>query len=253
MTANDVISQQAYCQHKFHYYRNGLPNFQATYNEIADGDTAGDPHYVPRWADIQRRALALPGLPGVVNPPAASFNFTVAHRNRLRNVAFPNRHPFRNTVAPLGTAPLGSEAQEAIQVEYTKGYKLMRSSFRYIKCLGWGGDGIVSLWRYSPGAGQEHSVVMKMSTQWEFAEPNSRKPRVTNDFLDEERDMITVSGILRGSVSQRVLTKTMPIATRPSTALSTTVLHGTSSQGNQSRFKAVSSCSRFRGRHGTED
>lgn len=244
MSANTLRDQQAYCQHKFHYYRNGLPNFQATFNEIAEGDTAGVPEYVQRWADIGRRALTIPGLPGVVNPPAASFNFTVNHRDRLRNVAFPSRRPFRNTVAPLGTAPMGSEAQEAVQVEYTNAYKLMRSSFRYIKCLGWGGDGIVSLWRYSPGPGQEHSVVMKMSTQWEFIPPNGRerRPRVTNDYLDEERDMITVSDILRVSVGQRVLTKTMPIATRPSTAPSTTVLHGTSSQAEQSRFKAVYSC-----------
>lgn len=193
MSAQSLMEQQGYCRHKFHYFRNGIPGYAATFREIADGAQLGMGIYLQRWADIAQRTASLPGMPGAVLPPAASFNFTAANRDRLRNVAVPVRSAFRDLQAPLGTVPLGPEPRQAVKKEYTNAYRLMRSSFRFIKCLGWGGDGIVSLWRYSPGPGQEHSVVMKMSTQWEFVPPNSRKPRVTTEHIDEERDVITVS------------------------------------------------------------
>lgn len=191
--ANNVVDQQGYAQHKFHYYRNGILGFQDTFRDIADGAASGDPVYVARWADIGLRIAALPGMPGGVIPPAPAFQFTVADRDRLRNVAFPVRNLFTTAPAPTGRRELEREARDAVKEEYTNAYKLMRSSFRYIKCLGWGGDGIVSLWRYSPGAGQEHSVVMKMSVQWDLPEPTGRKPRVSTEYLEKERDVITVS------------------------------------------------------------
>lgn len=198
MAAQLVADHQGYCQHKFHYYRNGLPRHDATEQEIADGANAGDAENTRRWADIIARTAALPGLPvpgfpGMAIPAAGNFQFTNNHRDRLKGVAVANRTRFNTAQTVLGTTVMGREAREAVQEEYTSAYKLMRSSFRYVKCLGWGGDGIVSQWRYSPGPGQEHSVVMKMSNQSELGGPTGRTPRVVTQFLDQERDTITVS------------------------------------------------------------
>lgn len=187
---NNLEEQQGYAQHKFHYYRNGIDGFQATFRDIVEGNQNGDPEYVQRWNDILLRIAALPGMPAGVVPAAARFQFTVNHRDRLKGIASPARDEFKDLQAPIGTRELQREARVAVQEEYTNAYKLMRSSFRYIKCLGWGGDGIVSLWRYSPGPGQEHSVVMKMSNQFEL---DGRRPRVTTGYIDRERDVITVS------------------------------------------------------------
>ncbi|KAG6361235.1 hypothetical protein INS49_009459 [Diaporthe citri] len=73
--------------------------------------------------------------------------------------------------------------------EHTRAYARMRSCFRYVKCLGWGCDGIASLWRYSPGPGQEHLVVMKMSSKWTRVDG---QPVPAND--DKEKHIITQLG-----------------------------------------------------------
>lgn len=189
-TFNDVEELQGYFQHRFHYYRNGLPDYQTSLQDIKTGTT---PQLIQRWADITQRIASLPGQPGAANPPAANFNFTNNHRDRLRNLAVPNRRPF-NTVQPqIGTTDVTREMRQVLEDEYTKAYRLMRASFRYIKCLGWGGDGIVSLWKFSPEPGQEHTVVMKMSAQWEHVERTGRRARVDTTFIDTEKDVITVS------------------------------------------------------------
>lgn len=193
MTANSVADLQGYFQHRFHYYRNGLAGYQASRREIRDGNGAGHPVFVQREADINQRTASLPGQPGAANPPAGNFNFTVNHRNRLRNIALPNRNPLRTVQIQIGTIEVARKVRKAIQDEYTKAYRLMRASFRYIKCLGWGGDGIVSLWKYSPEPAQEHMVVMKMSTQWESATPTGRRVRLVTRYIDTEREVITVS------------------------------------------------------------
>ncbi|KAJ0120639.1 hypothetical protein J7T55_015369 [Diaporthe amygdali] len=120
--------------------------------------------------------------------------FTVNHRDRLRNVAVPSRAPFRTARNQIGFEDLERQARNAVTDEYKTAYSLMRSSFRYFQCLGWGGDGIVSLWRYSPGRGQEHDVVMKMSVQWEYVPWSRVKARVVPGEIPKERDMITQLG-----------------------------------------------------------
>lgn len=193
MSLDRVRQQQGYARHKFHCYRNGLPGYDATDREIRDGAAAGDPVHVQSLADITQRIASLPGQPGAVIPPAASFQFTTNHRDRLRNVAVPRRTHFNTLQNPLGSRELGREARDVVQQEYTKAYRAMRASFRYFKCLGWGGDGIVSLWRYSPAPRQEHLVVMKMSNNWEYAAPTGNRARVDTEYLDKERQIITVS------------------------------------------------------------
>lgn len=196
MSAQAVQDHQGYCQHKFHYYRNGIPGFEATAQEIEDGAAAGDATFVQRWADVQQRTASLPGLPGGLLPPIPAAQFAVNHRNRLRGVAVPNRQPLRTANIPLGGVELKRGGRKAVQEEYTNVYGLMRATFRYIKCLGWGGDGIASMWRYSPGPGQEHIVVMKMSDLWEFLPKQKTLTRLKTQNITRERDLITVSNYI---------------------------------------------------------
>lgn len=189
-TFNDVADLQGYFQHRFHYYRNGLPNYQTSLGDIRAGTT---PELMQRWADINQRIASLPGQPGAANPPAGNFNFTTNHRDRLRNLAVPNRQPLRTVQPQIGTTDVTREMRQVVEDEYTKAHRLMRASFRYIKCLGWGGDGIVSLWKFSPEPAQEHMVVMKMSAQWEHVTRNGRRARIVTIYIDTERDVITVS------------------------------------------------------------
>lgn len=183
---------QGYLSHRFHWYRNGIAGHNLSIHDIYDGYVAGDPLLTHRWNDILAREAALPLAPQGHFPPAASFLFSANHRDRLRNRAMANQGPLRTLQSQRGD-PVDRTTRRAVKQEYTRAYRLMRSCFRYFKCLGWGGDGIASLWRYSPGPGQEHMVVMKMSN---IASGTGREPRVRSTYIDRERKVISVSNDL---------------------------------------------------------
>lgn len=184
-----LAETQAYCSHKFHYYRNGLAGHELTYDAIHDGFLDGDPVLTNRWNDIQaRNAFPPPPLPAL-----ARFQFTVNHRERLRMVALGSRIALRRLRAPP-RPPIDRQTRQAVTQEYTSIYPRMRASFRYFKFLGWGGEGITSLWRYSPGPGQNHMVVMKMSTLSKtVAVPNATQVVIDTDDINKERQIISVS------------------------------------------------------------
>lgn len=187
--ARVLAEEQAYCSHKFHYYRNGLPGHELSHDAIQDGFLNGDPVLTNRWNDIQaRNPLAVP-------PPLAlaRFQFTVNHRERLRTVALGSRIALRRYGAPQ-RPPIDRQARQAVTQEYTSIYPRMRASFRYFKCLGWGGEGITSLWRYSPGPGQNHMVVMKMATSSKTVQvPTGTQVVIDTDDIDKERQKLSVS------------------------------------------------------------
>lgn len=196
MTAAEVSERQGYASHKFHYYRNGLDGYEASLRQIQDGAANGDPEFTQRWADITLRTASLPGLPAAVAPPPGAFDFTDNSRDRLKNVAVPGRFHLRSVTVKIRTADFKPKSSDAIQDGYTNAYRAMRATFRYVKCLGWGGEGIASLWKYSPGPGQEHSVVMKMSTQLDDdAAPTGRRAELETQYIQEERDIITVGAL----------------------------------------------------------
>lgn len=186
--AGHLQRHQSYLLHRFHWYRNGIAGHNLSIHDIYNGFVAGDPLLTHRWNDIMAREAALPPQGPFV--PAAIF--TPFHRNRLRNLAMANVGPLR-TLRPQMGDPVDRTTRRAVTQEYTRAYSLMRSSFRYFKCLGWGGDGIASLWRYSPGPGQEHMVVMKMSN---IASGTGPRPTVSSTYIDQERKVITVSNDL---------------------------------------------------------
>lgn len=193
MSAAKVREQQAYCQQKFHYYRNNLAGYHASLQEIEEGAAAGDAVFAQRWADLNQREAALPGMmPGGVAPPPGAFQFTDNSRDQLKMVAVAGRSPLRTVPIKMGTQEVQRELRDAVQEGYSNAYRAMRATFRYIKCLGWGGDGIASLWRYSPGPGQEHSVVMKMSAQWEYVARTGRRTGLVSEYMAHERDILTV-------------------------------------------------------------
>lgn len=200
MTANKVQERQGWSSHNFHYYRNGLDGYDDTLKQIKDGAAKGDPGFTQRLADIALRTASLPGLPAVVAPPPGAFQFTDNSRDRLKNVAMPGRYHLRSVKVKMDNAEFGPEDRDAIQDGYTNAYGAMRATFRYVKCLGWGGEGIASLWKYSPGPGQEHSVVMKMSTQLDDdAATTNGRAELDPQYIKQERDMITVGALSKSS------------------------------------------------------
>jgi hypothetical protein len=186
--------QQGFCSHKFHWYRNGLPDHHLKEWEIRDGWLRGDPALTYRWNDILARTQAL--APPAPFPVPGEYQFTAAERDRLRGFAIPGRVPFRTLRPPPPGAPLVREARKAVTQEYTSAYSVMRSCFRYFKCLGWGSEGVASLWKYSPGPGQEHMVVMKMSSQWLRIDQPVPQVILNTAYIDKERQVISVSKYL---------------------------------------------------------
>lgn len=183
--AQDALElEQAYCQHKFHYYRNGLDGYHVSLQEIHAGAVAGNAHAIARWADIQNRWLH--HLPRV----GAIYGFTQAHSARLNAVAVPIRQPFQTWRGrPPALRRPGAKDQAEVKKNLNNFRNLLRSTFSYIKCLGWGGEGVVSLWRYRPSRGAEHRVVMKASVR------RGRSPASATQDLIAERSMMTVSTI----------------------------------------------------------
>ncbi|POS76787.1 hypothetical protein DHEL01_v204820 [Diaporthe helianthi] len=182
---------QAFCEHKFHYYRNGIAGYSLEYQDIQDGFLIGDPELTNRWQDIQRRGVIPP--PQVL-PPLAQFQFNVNHRNRLRALAVARRTPLRNLANPARPM-IDRETRELVRQEYTSAYAQMRACFRYIKCLSWGGQGITSLWRYSPGPGQSHAVVMKMSINPKsIPVAYARRLVISTRDIDKERHILSQLG-----------------------------------------------------------
>lgn len=142
--------QQRFYQDKFHRYRNGLPRSDVDFGTIIAQINARDVAAAAHLAGL----LALP-LPGLGN-----FQFTQGHRDRLRAIAARRRRPLQG-LGPPPLRRLGRDSREAIKDQLNNVRALLGPTFRFVKCLGWGGGGVITLWRYKPPRGQEHGVVMK--------------------------------------------------------------------------------------------
>lgn len=178
---NNLLWEQAYSQQKFHYYRNGIPGYHISLRNILIRANAGDAYSVARRADINNRS---------VNhlPRQAAYGFTQAHSARLKAVAVPQRETFES-LGGKAEAPVRPEADTQVDVkENLNNFRnLLRATFSYIKCLGWGGEGIVTLWRYRPSPDRARRVVMKASVR------AARDPASAAQDINKERDMLTVS------------------------------------------------------------
>jgi hypothetical protein len=180
---NRLIWEQAYCQHKFHYFRNVLDGAEVSLPEIRRGANAGDADCIARLADITQRAMQ--NL-----PRQAAYGFTRANSARLKAVALPNRDPFRAWGGKVPALDRPNADEQAKVKENLNNFRdLLRSTFRFVKCLGWGGEGVVTLWRYRPSPDRERRVVMKAPIQ------GARNPALAALNINGERDTMTVSTI----------------------------------------------------------
>ncbi|KAI3392688.1 hypothetical protein diail_5288 [Diaporthe ilicicola] len=168
-----LLQTQAWLQDKYHYYRNGTSAYQDFYDDLVVAANQGHQGAAQRVADVaNRRANQLPRL--------ANYVFNDWDRGRLYGVAWRKRSWFQ-AGQPIGMreAPLEHEAREVVRAEFRRAAQLMTSSFRYIKNLGYGPNGIMSLWRYqAPGAQDSHHFVMKMSTSWDQRERRGARGRL---------------------------------------------------------------------------
>lgn len=182
---------QAYFQDKFHLYRNGLPGAGVTLAAIDEGNKNGDPASVARWADIVRRTTTL--------PQAGNYRFSLFYQRRLRNIAAARRVSYRGwNPQPI---PRPDEAtQEAAKDQLNNFRNLLRTTLLFDKCIGWGRDGIITLWRYKPSRGrQDYRVVMKQSASG-FQKEGFR-PELNVEGIIHEKDMMTVGTDSTGNCS----------------------------------------------------
>lgn len=184
---------QAYCQDKFHLYRNGLPGSSDSFRTIHDGHVARNAAHTARWNNIQGRINTI--------PRAGYFRFILWHRVRLGAIAAANRIFYRGWDRPSIPRP-DDEIQEPIREQLNNFRELLRSTLRFVKCVGWGRDGVVTLWRYRPSRGREHLVVLKQSASG--GRPRGRpgvRPRLSVTRLMREKEIMTVSINFNANIS----------------------------------------------------
>lgn len=186
-----LLQYQAYAQDKFHLYRNGLPGATLDISSIRRGMRDGNPVAIARWNQIIARTNTLP-RPG-------NFQFTQGHRQRLGALAAARRIRFRGWRIPPIPRP-SDDAQVAITNQLNNFRNLLRSTMRYIKCLGWGGEGVLTLWRYQPSTGQSYLVVLKQTANGNGTRSDTR-PRLFTGAILRERTTHTVSANLEENVS----------------------------------------------------
>lgn len=177
--------RQAFCQDKFHLYRNGLSGADDDLGGIIEKAKVGDPAALARLANIVARYNTLP-RPGY-------FRFTLWHRARLGAIAAARRVPFRERTLSPPPRP-DADTQEEVKDQLNNFRGLLRSTLRYVKCLGWGRDGVITLWRYRPTRGQDHRVVLKQSARVvERGRRQEVRPILDTRNILHEKSVMTVS------------------------------------------------------------
>lgn len=219
----DLILIQGYCQDKFRRYTNGLPGAGDSLEVIYESRNR-DAASAARWNNLLGR---------VPIPRPANRQFSLWHRQRLRAIATDRRLPYRGWELPIFPRP-DRESQGPIRGQLNNFRDLLRSTFRYVKCVGWGRDGVLTLWRYRPSRGQEFRVVMKQSALAGRPRGQPRARLGYNTFnIMRERNIMTVSPNCKPSSSLSgflgMLTNRCLSDAVSSTPHCATVLHGGSS------------------------
>lgn len=177
--------QQAFCQDKFHLYRNGLSGANDDLKGIIEKARTRDAAALARLANIVARYNTLP-RPGY-------FRFILYHRARLGAIAAAKREPFRErTLSPIPRPDADTRGEVKDQLNNFRA--LLRTTLRYVKCLGWGRDGVITLWRYRPTRGQDHRVVLKQSARVvQRGRRQEAKPILDTRNILNEKIVMTVS------------------------------------------------------------
>lgn len=198
--------QQAFCQDKFHLYRNGLSGANDDLRGILARASAGNPAAVARRANINARFNTIP-RPGY-------FRFTLWHRARLGAIAAAKREPFRERTLSPPPRP-DADTREEVKDQLNNFRALLRTTLRYVKCLGWGRDGVITLWRYRPTRGQDHRVVLKQSARVvQRGRRQEARPILDTRNILDEKIVMTVSRNLSPNSSPNIclgVDKSMPV------------------------------------------
>jgi hypothetical protein len=93
---------------------------------------------------------------------------------------------------------------DAARQEVGRAGQIMNNTFRFIRYLGNGGQGMVSLWEYRPGPRQVHRLVLKVSTVTKLGPGPNPKQVPDTAQVEREKDFMTVSSILEASVQMLI-------------------------------------------------
>lgn len=186
----EFIEYQQYLQDKFELYRRG------------DGDHTESLH------DIKLDAQH--GLPGRLNGIHARqvprANYTGRLNDNKRTILEPVARAAQRTYAYAVGVPInvvGVQRNQAVAEVRRAGRTMdvgragriqnLTRDFTFVKILGAGGNGMVVLWKFTPGRGppagqQAYDVVMKISLERD----HNGRPR--HDVINRERSRLLVSG-----------------------------------------------------------
>ncbi|KAK7697248.1 hypothetical protein SLS64_013733 [Diaporthe eres] len=186
---NDFPEYQKYLQDRFSMYRGGEAGYSRSLETIRTDFQNG------RRARLNRiRARQVPRV-------NYTGRLTDAKRRQLASDAEFARESYRTQGGGGGDDDLEPAQREVAKDEFQRATAMMtaKKNFSFIKILGAGGNGMVVLWKWTPGGNpleQGHYVVMKMSTDYDEDEERA-KWEVVND----ERNLTLVSGASYGARS----------------------------------------------------
>lgn len=172
---------QQYLQEKFWRYRNGDDTYSKSKSQIQFEFNLGRRHH---WRSIQARQVPRVDYRRQSRETKRILNAPLADLNRVFHT-----RPDGNQVAfnilwhKRGTATQEFQRATAIMTA--------RKSFTFVKILGAGGNGIVVLWRWTPGGDPQadgYDVVMKFSIGLDA------NGSVDWDDIDDEFNVMMVSG-----------------------------------------------------------
>lgn len=203
---------QLYFQQKFSMYRNGDVNHLRSLGHIRALRRAGQPAH---WDRMVARRVPRANYQGI---------FTDGERLNLQHAANVQAADFDD---PRAMRPLSRDDRANARREVSRAGQMMNDNmFRFIKYLGHGGMGLVTLWEYrQPGRRQVRRLVLKISTDSRPGpQPGPSRVAVTDD-IQWEKTFMTVGlfvSVLNVEVNM-LIHGLLDIETSPGTAYSTTL------------------------------
>lgn len=147
-----VTAARVYTLEKFSLCRNGTVNYSLSLAGIMGLRNMGrQEHYNRLWARQAPRP----------NYIFSKGRFTDEERVRLQGITDQGKTYFGNPSPPLLLSPA---VMRDARREARRAGRSVNNAFRFVKHLGQGGQGMVSLWEYRPCRGQTHLFVLKVPT-----------------------------------------------------------------------------------------
>lgn len=204
--------EQLYCQQKFSLYRNGNQDYLRSIGYIRALRRAGQP---AQWDRMVARMAPRANYQGI---------FRDADRVNLQLIANGQVADFSGLRI---LRPLSPDDRQNARREVSRAGRMMNdNTFRFIKYLGHGGMGLVTLWEYrQPGRRQVRRLVMKISTDSRPGSQPGAPPVAVTDDIQKEKTFMTVGlcvSVLNVAVNM-LIRGLLDIETSPGTAYSTTL------------------------------